>query len=243
MESEDGCDGLYMLEGKKVCADEIMCSSMDKLSLCIFDDGNTKLCLTAEDCVLKKAFVFYSFAYGSHKCVTKVQCENYGFYHHPYSAIGLCRGAAPDSSVSKTKDGYECETGYLYIYNWESKCVSKEYCIYDGATVYEENTTCIKGYDCKDFGGYLYRGENGDECISAEKCLKEGWHPYSNSGECLKIDPAADGNFIERADNICSCRGYSVSKQTYQILLLYFGDTAQCVSRAKCYFGLQNIYY
>ena len=155
----------------------------------------------------------------------------------------------PDDSVSKKEGGYECETGYLYIYNYGSysssysKCVFKEYCINDGATVYEENAACIKGYDCKDFGAYLYLATDRDECISAEKCLKEGGYLYFDSGECLEIEPAPDGDFIKRADSIYSCSSYSVSKRTDQNILLYFSDIAQCVSRAQCYFDMHNIYY
>ena len=109
--------------------------------------------------------------------------------------------------------------------------------------MYEENTMCINGYSCREFGAYLYLGTGIEECVSAEKCLKEGWHPYSDSGECLEINPAADGNFIEWADGVYSCTGYSVSKHSDQDLLVYFGDTAQCVSRAKCFLGMHNIYY
>ena len=124
-------------------------------------------------------------------------------------------------------------------------CISRDKCIEDGATIYEEKKTCIKDYfNCTYFGGYLYRGEDGDECVSVEKCLsKEGWHPYSNPEECLEIDPAPDGDFIERADGICSCLGYSVSGDDTLSLLLYLGDTAQCISNMTCYFSMQSIYY
>ena len=98
----------------------------------------------------------------------------------------------PDGSLFKNEGGYECETGYLYIYSSNSssysKCVSNDDCIKSKATIYEEKKICIKeGYSCTSFGGYLYQGENGNECVSTEKCLsKEGWHPYSDIGECLK---------------------------------------------------------
>ena len=62
------------------------------------------------------------------------------------------------------------------------------------------------------YNGYFYRGEsgNGKECLSAEECLKNGWYPYLDLKECLETKPASDGNFIERADNIYQCEGYSV---------------------------------
>lgn len=66
------------------------------------------------------------------------------------------------------------------MWNSRSKCVPRDGCVEDGAIIYEENKTCIKGHSCTEFGGYLYHGENGDECVSANECLsKEGWHPYS----------------------------------------------------------------
>ena len=92
--------------------------------------------------------------------------------------------------------------------------------------MYEENTTCIKGYSCKDVGGYLYQGENVDECVSVKKCLEEKkGHAYSDLGECLKIDLTPNGNNIERADNIYSCVSYSTEKHTYVRALVYFSST------------------
>ena len=117
MKSEDGCNGLYMLQEKKVCADEIMCSDTDYLSMYPFDDGNTKLCLTSEECLSRKAFVRYSFITSTHECLIGTQCKKRASYYHPYSAVGLCIDATPDSSVSKKEDRYECDSGYLYIYN------------------------------------------------------------------------------------------------------------------------------
>lgn len=108
----------------------------------------------------KIAFVAESFTSNAHKCLTVTQCKNYGSYYHPYSAFGLCMDAKPDSSVSEKEDGYKCETGYLYIYRSNgysySKCVSREDCIKDGAIVYDENKTCIKGHNCIKFNGYFY---------------------------------------------------------------------------------------
>ena len=95
---------------------------------------------------------------------------------YPYSALGLCLYAVPDGSVTKKSSGYECESGYLYIYGSDedshAKCVSKDDCVKDGAIVYEENKTCIKDHSCTEVGAYLYRGTAGDECVSAEKCLQ-----------------------------------------------------------------------
>lgn len=230
-----------------------MCSGTFYLSMYPFDDGSTKLCLTNDECVSKKGFVHYSFTYTIHECLTGRQCEEYEVYedmfgemhqsYYPYNTVGLCLDATPDNSVIKKSSGYECETGYLYISGSKSKCFSKEYCIKDGTIVYDENMACIKGHRCTQFGVYLYRGRNGDECVSVKECLKKGWYSYSNLGECLKREPSTDGNFIERADGVYSCIGYSVSKDTYLYLLLYLGDTVQCVSRAKCYIDMHNIYY
>lgn len=155
-------------------------------------------------------FVYGSFTItGSyHRCYVETECNNYYTYtlgYYPYSAVGLCVHATPDDSVPKKEGGYECESGYLYIdYSGSSSsCISWEDCIKSGAIVYEEKKTCINGYNCTFYGGYLYQGENGDECVSAKECLDKGWHPYSDLGECLEIDPSSDGNFIERADDIC----------------------------------------
>lgn len=209
-----------------MCADMIMCFETRYLNRYFFDDGSTKLCLTSEECVLRKAFVMYSFDSTFHKCLTGTQCEEYYIQedssgkkysvYNPYNTIGLCLRATPDSSVFKKESGYECETGYLYIGDSKSTCVSRDDCKKGGATVYEENMTCIKDYSCKSFGGYLYRGENGNECVSAEKCRsKEGWHPYSVLGECLKIEPAPDGGFIKRADGVCLCSHCSTKKRHF----------------------------
>ena len=83
-----------------------------------------------------------------------------------------------------------------------------------------------------------------NECVSAEKCVsKEGWHPYTDPGNCLKIDPAANGGFIEREDGVYSCAGYSVEQRTYIHLLPYFGSTAKCVTTAQCHLAMQSIEY
>ena len=103
---------------------------------------------------------------------------------------------------------------------------------------------CVGYGRCQNYDMYLYQGENGKECVSAETCLsKEGWYPYSNMRECLEIDPAPDGDFFERADGVYSCKEYSIVNRAYVYPLLYFSATAQCVSRAKCFIGLHNIYY
>ena len=72
MESEDECDGLYMLQNKKICASKFMCSDTYYLSMYTFDDGNVRLCLTDEECVSRKAFMLYSFAWNCHICMTGV---------------------------------------------------------------------------------------------------------------------------------------------------------------------------
>lgn len=106
--------------------------------------------------------------------------------------------------MPKNDGVYECEAGYLHIYDFKAKCVSREYCIGNGTAIYEEKQTCVEYKNCMIYNGYFYRGESGSgkECVSAEECLKKGWHPYPDLGECLEIEPASDGDFIERADNI-----------------------------------------
>ena len=122
VDSKDECKGLYMLQNKRVCANYKMCSYTDCLSMYVFNDGNTKLCLTSEECVSKKGFVLSFFTKDTHECFTATQCKNYnkrGMYYYPYSALGLCFYETPDSSVSEKENGYECETGYLYIKLWD----------------------------------------------------------------------------------------------------------------------------
>lgn len=52
-----------------------------------FDDGSTKLCLTAEECVSKKGFVHYSFTYTIHECLTGRQCEEYEVYEDMFGEM------------------------------------------------------------------------------------------------------------------------------------------------------------
>ena len=118
-----------------------------------------------------------------------------------------------DGSLSKENNGYKCQKGYLYIGSSQSKCVSREDCIKDGAIIFEEKQICTENHNCMNYGGYRYQGETGEECVSAETCLsKEGWHPYSIPGDCLEIKPDSDGDFIERADGVCSCSSYSAKQ-------------------------------
>ena len=145
--------------------------------------------------------------------------------------------------MSKKENGYECETGYLYIEHAVSSCVSRDKCIKESATIFEENKTCVNGYGCTSIGGYLYQGENLEECVSAEKCRsKEGWHPYLEPGECLEADPAADGDLFQWEDGTYSCVGYPRSNHSYTSLIVYPGDPAQCVSRITYFFDMQNVY-
>ena len=53
-----------------MCADKDTCSKTDYLSMYPLDDSNTKLCLTSDECVSRKAFVFYSFTFDTHICLT-----------------------------------------------------------------------------------------------------------------------------------------------------------------------------
>ena len=47
-----------------------MCSKTDYLGMFPLDEGNTGLCLTREECVQKKMFVFESFESTENKCLT-----------------------------------------------------------------------------------------------------------------------------------------------------------------------------
>ena len=84
-----------------------------------FDDGNTKLCLTSDECVSRKAFVRYDFINSDHTCLTGTQCRDECGSCHPYNEVGLCVSSKPDDSLTAKDGGYECETGYLYISLWD----------------------------------------------------------------------------------------------------------------------------
>ena len=162
--------------------------------------------------------------------------------YYPYNAVGLCAAQKPDNSFSIETEGYDCGTAYLYIKGQHAKCVPRDYCVTNKAVVLEEKMICVPSYDCMNYGGYLYQGQDGNECVSAKECLEEkNGHAYSDLGECVQIDPEIGGGFVDRADDITTCVGYSVSQRTETAPLLYFGDTARCVSRAECFLGMQNI--
>lgn len=98
---------------------------------------------------------------------------------------------------------------------------------------------CVRWRNCDDYGGYLYLEDGEEECVSVEDCMtKKKGHVYDELKKCVKMDPATDGRFVQRTDNVYMCA--SGWRSFYS--LLYFGDTAKCVSYIECYVTLKCVY-